>query len=103
MTRAVIEAKNLGWNDVGSWDSIFDVLEADEDGNVVMRANHIQIDTSASLIHSESLDKLIATIDVKNLIVIDTDNALLISSREGAQKVRQLVEMLKKKQENDYL
>ena len=100
---AVIEAKNLGWNDVGSWDSIFDVLEADENDNVVMGANHIHIDTSASLIHSENLHKLIATIDVKNLIVIDTDNALLISSREGAQKVRQLVEMLKKKQENDYL
>ena len=100
---AVIEAKNLGWNDVGSWDSLFDVLESDNDENVIMQSNHIQINTRSSLIHSSNKNKIIATIDIDNTIIIDTDDALLISSRNGAQKVKQVVEILKKNKKDDYL
>ena len=101
---AVIEARDLGWNDVGSWDSVFDVIKPDENGNVNMGATHISVDSSSTLVHSHSKEKLVATIGVENIIVIDTEDALLISSREGAQKVKKIVELLKMdKQKNNYL
>jgi mannose-1-phosphate guanylyltransferase len=97
---AVIPAGGLGWSDVGSWASLLDVLAPDEAGNVVLSGHHLSIDTTGSLIHSE---RLVATIGLTNLIIIDTDDALLICPRERAQEVRMVVEKLQKERGRDYL
>ena len=92
---AIIPAEGLNWSDVGSWDSLFEVLNPDQDGNIVIRGQHVDLDTSNSLIYSNQDQRLIVTIGVENLVVVDTGDVLLICSKKQAQKVRQIVNQLK--------
>lgn len=93
---AVIPAKGLGWNDVGSWDSLFEVLPGDENGNIVVGGQHIGLDTHQSLVYVDQERRLIVTIGVDDLIVVDTGDVLLVCRKDQAQKVRQIVGQLKK-------
>jgi mannose-1-phosphate guanylyltransferase len=93
---AVIPTRRLGWSDVGSWDSLFDVLHGDEDGNIIMGGKHIGLDTSESLVYVNQEHRLIVTIGVNDLVVVDTGDVLLVCRKEQAQKVRQIVDQLKK-------
>ena len=93
---AVIPAKGLGWSDVGSWDSLFEVLPGDEHGNIVMGGEHIGLDTHESLVYVNQEHRLIVTIGVEDLVVIDTGDVLLVCRKDQAQKVRQVVNQLKK-------
>ncbi|MGW8250646.1 MAG: mannose-1-phosphate guanylyltransferase, partial [Anaerolineales bacterium] len=61
---AVIPTRKLGWNDVGSWDSLFDVLPGDESGNIVIGGQHIGLDTQQSLVYVDQERRLIVTIGV---------------------------------------
>jgi len=92
---AVIPAADLGWSDVGSWDSLFDVLEVDDDGNIVMGGEHVGLDTQQSLIYMNQPHRLIVTIGVKDLVVVDTGDVLLVCHKDQAQSVRQIVNRLK--------
>lgn len=96
---AVLPAADLGWNDVGSWESIFEVFETDSEGNVALDARHLELDTHHSLIVSDGTDRLVVTLGVKDLIVVDTPDALLVCSRQSAQKVREVVNLLKQRDE----
>jgi mannose-1-phosphate guanylyltransferase len=100
---AVLPAIDLQWNDVGSWESLFDVLPGDQNGNVILNAKHIGIDTNGSIICSEQADRLITTIGLENLIIVDTGVSLLVCNREDSQKVRQLVNLLRDTDEGNYL
>jgi mannose-1-phosphate guanylyltransferase len=93
---AVIPAKGLGWSDVGSWDSLFEVLDGDEDGNIVMGGEHIGVDTHASLVYVNQEHRLIVTIGIDDVVVVDTGDVLLVCRKDQAQKVRQVVDQLKK-------
>ena len=95
---AVIPAAGLAWSDVGSWDSLFDVLDGDQDGNIVMGGKHLGLDTHDSLVYVNHPHRLIVTIGVDNLVVVDTGDVLLVCQTDQAQRVRQVVETLK---END--
>lgn len=99
----VLPADRLGWSDVGSWDSLFEVLKPDEDGNIIFGENHIGLDTSNSLVYVNDTKHLIVTIGVNDLIVIDSGDALLICRKEQSQKVRNLVSHLKHTDRNEYL
>jgi mannose-1-phosphate guanylyltransferase len=100
---AVIPAKDLGWSDVGSWDSFFEVLPTDDHGNVVIGGEHIGLDTMGTLICTIDAPRLVATIGVNDLIIVDTRDSLLVCSRSQAQKVRQLVSILKEQNRTEYL
>jgi mannose-1-phosphate guanylyltransferase len=91
----VMMADNLQWNDVGSWDSLFDVLPADTQGNIVMGGRHIGVDTQHSLVYVNQEHRLIVTIGVEDLVVVDTGDVLLVCRKDQAQKVRQVVKQLK--------
>lgn len=91
---AVLPAADLGWSDVGSWDSLFDVLPGDENGNIHIGAMHLGVDTNNTLICSEDSHRMVVTIGVKNLIIVDAVDALLVCPRDDAQKVRELVKLL---------
>ena len=94
---AVIPAEGLNWSDIGSWDTLLDVLPPDRAGNVVVGTEHLAINSTGLLIHgSRSQPRLVATIGLSDLVVIDTEDALLICPRERAQEVRAVVEALKK-------
>jgi mannose-1-phosphate guanylyltransferase len=99
---AVLPAGGLEWSDVGSWDSLFDVLLPDEGGNVVVNSEHMPLETHNSLVYS-SAKKLIVTIGVDDLIVIDSGDALLVCHRDQAQQLRQVIANLRESKREDYL
>jgi mannose-1-phosphate guanylyltransferase len=100
---AVIPGKELGWNDVGSWTSLFDVLKPDGQGNVVVHRQHFDLDSWNSLVHSNEQERMIVTVGVHDLVVVDTGDVLLICSRDRAQDIRKVIELLKEKGLQRYL
>jgi len=99
----VLPAAGLGWNDVGSWDSLFDVLPGDVNGNILLDAKAVSIESRNNLVLSDGTARLVATIGIQDIVVIDTQDVLLICKREDAQKVREAVQRLKDSGENHYL
>jgi len=92
---AVIPASGLEWNDVGSWESLFEVLPGDKDGNIVMGGAHIGLDTQQSLIYMNNEHRLIVTIGINDLILVDTGDVLMVCRKDQAQRVRQIVNQLR--------
>jgi mannose-1-phosphate guanylyltransferase len=101
---ACIPARNLGWNDVGSWESLFDVLPGDEHGNINLAEDSYLSDTNGCLVFGEkSNSKLIAVVGLENIVIVDTSDALLICKKTDTQKVKQIVDFLKKSGKQQYL
>jgi mannose-1-phosphate guanylyltransferase len=92
---AVIPAADLGWSDVGSWDSLFEVLPSDEYGNIVLGGQHIGLDSSGSLIYVNNGSRIMVTIGVSDLVLVDTGDVVLVCPKDQAQKVREVVNILK--------
>lgn len=94
---SVIPADDLGWWDVGGWGRLFDFLETDDDGNIIVASETLVVDTQRTLIyqdHEAKKKRLITTLGLRDLIVIDTGDVLLVCHREQAEEVRQLVNEL---------
>lgn len=93
----------FGWNDIGSWNMLYDQLtdSLDSSKNIV-KANSIQIDTKNSLIYGPK-DKLIAVIGLEDIAVVDTPEALLVCKKNQSHKVKKIVEILKEEGRNKYL
>ena len=93
----VIPADDLGWWDVGGWNRLFELLEPDEDGNLLVAPKTLALDMRRTLIYQDTEikdERLIATLGVDDLIVIDTGDVLLVCRRERAEELRQLVREL---------
>lgn len=99
----VIPVHDLGWNDVGSWLSVFDFMSADADGNIKLGDEIIWRATGQSLVVEENPHKLVATIGLKDIIIVDTDRALLVCSKEQVQMVKEIVAQLKSSDKSEYL
>jgi mannose-1-phosphate guanylyltransferase len=91
---------DFGWSDLGTWDEVYNISSKDENNNATTGQN-VLINTSNCYIYSP--DKLVATIDIEDLIVINTDDALLICKRDKTQEVKEVVDFLRRKKMNDYL
>ncbi len=96
----VVVPGDFGWNDVGSWDVLGAIYPTDEDGNI-KRGDTVTINTNNSVVYSE--DKLIATVGVKDVIVVSTKDAVMVCNKENAQDVKLIVEKLKQDNKNEYL
>lgn len=93
-TQTVAIPLKLNWSDVGSWDSVYDVMEKDINQNVKI-GNILEIDTKSCLIMGKN--RLISTIGLEDLLVIETEDALFIGKKGESQRVKALVEELKKR------
>ncbi|MCL4321819.1 MAG: mannose-1-phosphate guanylyltransferase/mannose-6-phosphate isomerase [Deltaproteobacteria bacterium] len=91
MVKAILA--DIEWSDLGSFDSLYDEFKKDENNNAVLK-DALNINSKNNLIMSSS--RMVATIDIEDLIVIDTDDALLIAKRGSSQNVKKVVEELKK-------
>ncbi len=91
---------DFGWSDVGTWESIHDELAPESTENVMHR-KHIGIDTKGSVIRTDNPNKIIATIGLDDIVVVDTEDALLICAKNRSQDVKKVVEKLK--EEGKYL
>jgi mannose-1-phosphate guanylyltransferase/mannose-6-phosphate isomerase len=84
---------NCGWNDIGAWSALWEVAERDAQGNA-LRGDVIAEDCSGSYLRSES--RLVAACGVKDLVVVETADAILIADRNKVQNVKSIVTQLKK-------
>ncbi len=103
---AVFPADDLGWWDVGGWQNLFEVLEVDGHGNLIMAGDGPRPDLRGSLIFQEEGlrgRRLIATLGVHDLVIVDTEDALLVCPREEAQRVREIVAWLAERGLDRYL
>ena len=91
--KVKVVPSDIAWSDVGSFDALYEELPCDENGNT-LNDKHISIDSKNNLIYEKN--KYIATIDVEDLIIVDTGDALLISKKGSSQKVKQVVSKIKK-------
>jgi mannose-1-phosphate guanylyltransferase/mannose-6-phosphate isomerase len=82
------------WNDIGSWDAIYDVLDKDKDGNAV-KGDCIPIDCTNTLMLGRS--RLIAGIGLEDLLVVETDDVIVVAKKGESQKVKDLVSELKER------
>ena len=100
---AVLPAGGLGWSDVGSWDSLFDVLLPDMNGNVATNAQHLALDTHSTLVYSKNDDRLVVTIGLDDIVVVDAGDVLMVCKVDQSQRVKDVVEHLKKHHQEKYL
>lgn len=89
----VVEA-NFAWSDVGSWVDLRDVLPADPDGNAV-EGDALILDGGGNVVHSDG--RLVAMVGVSDLVVVSTDDAILVCPRDRVQEVKLLVAELKRR------
>lgn len=98
--RVYVIRSTFGWSDVGSWEEVYQLSHKDEFGNAINGSVFID-DVKNSYIFTE--DKFTAIIGLENIIVINTDDALLIVNRTHSQDVKKIVDYLKMNKKNDYL
>ena len=93
------------WTDIGDWKEVWENSPKDAKGNLILVGGKggevINIDTTDALIHTDG--RLIAAVDVDNLIIVDTKEALLVTSKSHAQSVKKIVERLKEEKRSDLL
>jgi mannose-1-phosphate guanylyltransferase len=96
-----IPAGEIGWNDVGSWDAVYELQHRNAEGNAV-RGDALLHESGGNYVDGAK-NKLIALLGVHDLIVVDTPDALLIADRSRAQEVGDLVKQLEKQKRDDLL
>lgn len=96
---SVMVELNAGWSDVGTWSSLYDNLDKDSSQNVIS-GDVLTQNTSNSFIQSS--DRLITTVGVDNLVIIDTKDALLVVNKDKSQEVKSIVDLLKDSSRSEY-
>jgi mannose-1-phosphate guanylyltransferase len=95
-----IAIDDIGWNDVGSWNAVYELLDRDGDGNAFI-SDTLATDSSGSYVDAKG--KFVALLGVKDLVVVDTPDALLIADRNRAQEVGAIVKALEQRKRDDLL
>lgn len=98
--RVAVVALDAGWSDIGAWSALWQVAERDEAGNVVQGDVYVH-DTRNSLVLSQH--RLVATVGLDDLIVVETPDAVLVARRDRAQDVKEIVAKLKAERRNEHL
>lgn len=90
--KAVVIPLDAGWNDVGSWSALWDVIDKDPFNNAI-NGDVLTVDTENSFIHADN--KLVAAIGVRDLVIVETADAVMVAPKDRVQEVKQIVSMLK--------
>jgi mannose-1-phosphate guanylyltransferase len=96
----VIKA-NFTWNDLGSWEAVYNISKKDKNGNVCHTKKEILLDSNNNYFYSPK--KIVAAVDIEGLVVVDTPDALLICNKEKSQRVKFIVDFLKRQKMSSYL
>jgi mannose-1-phosphate guanylyltransferase len=101
--KVAVVPVDFGWNDVGSWAAIHEINadQADENDNVVLNAEHISVDSRGVLIQGN--DRLVATVGLEDVIIVDSGDALLVCARDRAQDVKKVVTWLEENNRTEML
>jgi mannose-1-phosphate guanylyltransferase / mannose-6-phosphate isomerase len=98
--KAAVVPADMGWSDVGTWKSLWQATEKDADGNV-LKGDVLSLNSKNSYISSQ--DQLVAVVDLEDIAVIETEDAVLVMPLDKSQDVRNVVERLKSDGREDYL
>jgi len=98
--RAQVIPVDFGWNDIGSWDAIWDESERDEQGNH-LQGDVFAVDTTNSYINAGK--RLIGTIGIDNLVVVETADAVMVANRDHVQDVKKIVAQLQADERSEHL
>ncbi|AKU22023.1 mannose-1-phosphate guanylyltransferase/mannose-6-phosphate isomerase [Massilia sp. NR 4-1] len=98
--HAVVVPASIGWSDVGSWSALWEVQPGDAQGNVT-RGDVYLDNVSGSLVRAES--RIVAVVGVQDLVVVETNDAVLVAHKDQVQRVKQIVEHLKDKDRTEHL
>ncbi len=98
--RAAVVPADIGWSDVGSWTALEEVTDKNGSGNI-LAGNVIDIGSADSIIYADQ--RLVATIGLRDTIVVDTPDATLVCSKERAQDVKKVVDELKKRKAEEHI
>jgi mannose-1-phosphate guanylyltransferase len=91
---------DIDWSDIGSWASLLEILPKDAGGNAFV-GEHVSIDTANTLVRGNG--RVIATLGVKDMVIVDTPDALLVCSLDRVADLKQIVERLKEEKRDDVL
>ena len=94
-TKGKVVKLNAGWDDVGSWSALYDISKKDENQNVV-KGDVITLDTTSSYIRGGK--RTIATIGLDDVVIVDSDDALLVAAKGKIQDVKKIAEEIIKRQ-----
>jgi len=97
--KRIVIPVDYGWSDVGSWKALYDVSEKDENQNV-LKCKKMVLNSRENYVYS---NKFVTLIGVENLVVVETENALLISSKDKSEDVKKIVNKLKEEKNKKYL
>ena len=98
--KVVVIPADLGWSDVGSWTALDDITARDSRGNVIA-GNVVDVESRDSIIYASN--RLVATIGLNDMVVVDTEDATLVCHKDRAQDVKKIVEELKKRGSEEHL
>ncbi len=101
-SNVYVVAADFGWSDLGTWGSLYDITDKDEDNNAVSGENVMLYDTKNSLVRMPH-DKLVVLQGLDDYIVVEDDNALLVCRKQDEQQIRQFVNDIKAKKGEDYI
>ncbi len=96
----VVIQGSFGWSDVGSWDMLQTIHHADTSGNILF-GDALTLETENCVVYSKK--KLIATLGVNNIVIVETDDAIFVCSKDKAQNVKSIVDVLIQEGRNDLL
>ena len=97
--KAVVLPLDAGWSDVGAWSALWQVRARDTDGNVIQGDVHAYATTNTLLI---SQHRFLAAVGVKDMVIVETADAVLVAHKDSAQDVKKIVEHLKKHNRDEY-
>ena len=95
--KLVMLPLDCGWHDLGSWEAIYDTAEKDINGNYI-QGNVLDLDSKNSMVLSTS--KLVATIGLEDMVVVETEDALLVCEKSKTQEVKKVVSLLNEKHDS---
>lgn len=91
--KAVVVPLDAGWSDVGSWNALWEICEKNIEGNVI-KGDVLAIDSKDSYLHSTN-GRLIAAVGISDLVVVDTEDAVMVAHKGQVQQVKKIVDQLK--------
>jgi mannose-1-phosphate guanylyltransferase/mannose-6-phosphate isomerase len=98
--RAAVVQADMGWNDIGAWDALWNLAERDANNNA-LHGDVLALDTTNSYLRAEN--KLVAVIGLDNVVVVETKDAVLVMNKDHAQDVKKIVETLKREGRTEHL
>lgn len=99
--KRVVVPSEMEWDDIGNWNALFEFLKKDHDTELIAKGNHIDSGSKNCLVFGNG--KLIATLGLKDIVIVETDDAILVANKSKAHEVKKIIDRLKDEGKHLYL